>query len=104
MPAKRKTKPSRAVIAKAREVLAFAKEKAEHVADWVELHFALFAVNGKATELFATEAERAAFLRTAEYKQILALLDELPSPEVKEVIELIRTANGYERKQPSSKR
>jgi hypothetical protein len=104
MPAKRKTKPSRALTAKARQVLAFAQEKAKQAADWVELHLALFAVDGKATKLFPTEAERAAFLRTAQYKQILALFKELPSPEVKETIELVRTANGYERKQSSTER
>jgi hypothetical protein len=104
MPTKRKTTSSRALTAKARQVLAFAQKKAKQVADWVELHFSLFAVDGKATDLFATEAERAAFLRTAEYKQILALFKDLPSPEVKETIELVWTANGYERKPPEAKR
>jgi hypothetical protein len=104
MPAKRRTKPSRAVIAKAREVLAFARETAKQVADWIELDMALFGVHGKASELFATEAERAAFTRTAECKEIYALFDGLPSPKVREVMEFVQTANGYERKQPGAKR
>src|SRR5262249_15750371 len=59
-----------------------------------ELHFALFGVNGKASELFPTEAERAAFLRTAEYKQLLALVDRMPRPDKKNVREFVSSVNG----------
>jgi hypothetical protein len=87
--AKRKTIP-----AKARELLAFAEQRAQQAADWVELHNALFGLGGKATELLTTESERTAFARTPECKRIFALLDGLPPPAVKEFGELLATANG----------
>jgi hypothetical protein len=81
-------------VAKARQVLAFAEQRATEVADWLELHFALFGVNGKATELFPNEDERSAFLRSPQYKRILALMDTLPRPPDKEVREFVSSANG----------
>src|SRR5262245_54033083 len=89
MRAKTKPKVSRQIVAKARQVLEFAESRAKDVADWLELHSALFDVDGKATELFPTEAERSAFLRTAEYKRLLALMDTLPQPRVPENREVI---------------
>jgi hypothetical protein len=91
-----KTKPkvSKQVVARARQVLEFAESRAGGVADWLELHFALFGVEGKATELFPTEAERAAFLRTAEYKRLLKLMDTLPRPNNAEIREMVSSANG----------
>jgi hypothetical protein len=94
MPAKRKAKVSPEVVAKARQVLAFAEQRAKQAADRTELFNALFGVNGKATELFPTEAERAAFLRTKERKQISALMDTLPWPPVSGHVEFRETANG----------
>jgi hypothetical protein len=82
------------VAAKARQLLAFAEERAGRAADWVELHNALFGLGGKATELLATEAERTAFAQTEECKRIFALLDRLPAPAVKDFGELLATANG----------
>jgi hypothetical protein len=82
------------VTAKARVLLEFAEQRAEQAADWVELHNALFGIGGKATELLTTESERTAFARTAECKHILALLDKLPPPAVKEFGELMATATG----------
>ena len=80
MPAKKNPKAGRNIVARARQVLEFAEQLADKKADWLELSNALFAPNGKATLAFATEAERAAFSRTEEYKQILALMDRLPAP------------------------
>jgi len=94
MQAKIKPKVSKSIAAKARQVLEFAQSKAKEVSDWLELHFALFSVDGKATELFPTEAERSAFLRSAEYKSILALMDTLPQPKTNEMRELVSSANG----------
>src|SRR5882762_9793336 len=82
------------LTAKARQVLKFAQERAQHASDWIDLHNALFGLGGKATELFATESERTAFCRMKEYKQILALMDRLPAPPVKEFGELLASANG----------
>lgn len=94
MTAKAKAKVTKQIIAKARQVLEFAESKAKEVPDWLELHFALFGVEGKATELFPTEAERSAFLRTAEYKRINALMITLPRPKKNEMKELVSNANG----------
>src|SRR5436305_585022 len=94
MAARKKTPVSRAVLTKARQLLGYAEERAGQAADWAELHNALFGLGGKATELLTTEAERTAFARTAEWKRILALLDGLPPPAVKEFGELLATANG----------
>jgi hypothetical protein len=60
MPAKPGPKVSRAIQAKARELLAFAEQRAAQAGDAVELSNALFGVDGKATQLFPTEAERTA--------------------------------------------
>ena len=94
MPAKKKPRVSPRIIAKARQVLAFAEQRAHEVADWMELSNALFARDGKATEAYPTPAEKTAFCKTAEYKQILALMDRLPSPAFKEAIDLTASANG----------
>jgi hypothetical protein len=94
VPVKKKARVSPQVVAKAREVLAFAEQRSRAAADWMELSNALFAPEGKATQLFPTPAEKTAFCKTAEYKQILALMDRLPSPPVKEVIDLTSSANG----------
>jgi hypothetical protein len=90
----RKLAKRNSIAAKARALLAFAEQRAERAADWVELHNALFGLGGKATELLTTESERTAFARTAECKRIFALLDGLPPPAVKDFGELLATANG----------
>jgi hypothetical protein len=94
MAAKKKARVSRTIVAKAREVLAFAEQRAREAADWVELSNAVFGLGGKATLAFATETERTAFCKTEEYKRILALMDTLPAPPVKELIDLTASANG----------
>jgi hypothetical protein len=94
MRTKTQAKVNKRITAKAREVLEYAEAKAQGAADWLEVHFALFGVDGKATELFPTQADRAAFLRTDEYKRLLALLDTLPRPKRNEIREIVSTANG----------
>jgi hypothetical protein len=94
MVAKRKEKVSAKIAAKARQALQFAERRAAESADWTELHNALFGLGGKATVLFATEAERTAFSRTEQYKQILALMDRLPPPPSKGFVEMLASANG----------
>jgi len=93
MAGKKKTQVEGAVLAKARQVLEYAEQRAQQATDWVELHNALFGLGGKATELL-TDSERTAFTRTTEYRRILALLDSLPPPAVKEFGELLASANG----------
>ena len=77
MAAKKNVQVSRRIIAKAREVLTFAEDRADQAADWLELHHALFGLDGQATTAFPTEAERTAFSKTEEFKQLLALMDRL---------------------------
>jgi hypothetical protein len=80
--------------ARAREVLAFAEQQARNQADWLALSNTLFGPGGKATVAFPTERERTAFCKTEEYRCLLALMDRLPAPPVKEVMELAASANG----------
>jgi hypothetical protein len=94
MAAKKAATVSPQVRAKARAVLAFAEQQAGEKANWVELSNALFGLGGKATVAFPTERERTAFCKTEEYKRILALMDRLPAPAVKEVVQLAASANG----------
>jgi hypothetical protein len=94
MQTKKKLKISAAVRSRARQVLALAGEKAEAVSDWLELSNALFAVDGIATRLFPTEPERAAFLRTPEYRRILQMYDRLPTPPPRGVVEFNSASNG----------
>src|SRR5262245_11555658 len=94
MTAKKKSQVGRRIVARARQVLAFAQQRAAKAADWIELSNALFGLGGKATELFPTETERTAFCRTEEYKSILALMDTLPQPQVKGFVDMVASANG----------
>jgi predicted HicB family RNase H-like nuclease len=71
-----------------------AEQRAGEAADWVELSNALFGLGGAATLAFATESERTAFCKTKEYKAILNLMDRLPAPPTKEIVELAASANG----------
>lgn len=93
---KTKTKPkvSKSIVARAKQVLQFAESKAKEMADWLELHSALYDVEGKASQLFPTEAERSAYMRTKEYKCITALIVALPQPDKTEIRELVSSANG----------
>jgi hypothetical protein len=94
MVAKKAGTVSPQIRARAREVLAFAEQRAGQATDWLELSNALFGPGGKATIAFPTERERTAFCKTEEYKRLLALMDRLPAPPVKEVVELAASANG----------
>ncbi len=94
MAAKKATPVNPRIRALARAVLEFAEQRAAEAADWLELSNALFGPGGKATIAFPTERERTAFCKTEEYTRLLALMDRLPAPPVKEVVELTASANG----------
>ncbi|HJT33248.1 MAG TPA: toxin-antitoxin system HicB family antitoxin [Pirellulales bacterium] len=47
----------------------------------MEIHNALFGVGGRFAELFSTEAQRAAFARTPEFKQILQIVESAREDE-----------------------
>jgi hypothetical protein len=93
MPVKKSRPVSGKIVAKAREVLAFAEQRAGEVSDRFQLWNALYSAGGKASQLFETEAERAAFSKTNEYKRIQALMECLPTPPVRENVNL--TVNGH---------
>lgn len=67
----------KSIKARAREALAFARERAQQASSWVELHNLLFGLFGKCTELFGSASERTAFTKTPEYQEIQELLAEL---------------------------
>ena len=69
-----KAKTTDAVADKARVALAFARQVAARTTGWVELHNALYGIGGKCGELFPTPAERAAFVKTDEHREIMELL------------------------------
>jgi uncharacterized protein (DUF1778 family) len=93
--ARKKTRSNQQEIeSRAREVLEFAQTYVRKAADWRELSNALYGPEGKATTLFPTPAERTAFTKTKESKQIHALMNTLPYPPVKETIDLTANANG----------
>ena len=94
MVAKKRPSVSSKIVAKARVVLEFAEQRTARAADWVELSNPLFGLGGMATEAFPTERQRTALCKTQEYKWILALMDRLPAPRVKELVELAASANG----------
>lgn len=94
MPKIAKKTSTKGVESKARELLTFARSRAKEARDWIELHNALFGIGGKATELFPTEAERTAFSRMPECKQVHALMDTLSDPPAKVFGDLLATAHG----------
>ncbi len=95
MATKKTTRVDSKVAVRAREVLSFAQERASTATDWLDLHNALFGVDGKATRSFASVAERTAFTRTPEYQKVLKLLDRLPTPpSTGETIDLRADSNG----------
>jgi hypothetical protein len=94
MATKKSNKVDDTIAAKASQMLAFAEARAKKSASWVDLHNSLFGMAGKATELFPTETERTAFSKTLECKRIFAMLDGLPQPPVRNLGELLSSANG----------
>lgn len=81
---------------KAGMALAYARQAAATAGSWIDLHNALFGLGGKLIELFPGESNRAAFARTEEYKEIMALIDaaraERGDPPA--ISDLVSRANG----------
>lgn len=66
---------AKAITTRAAEALAAMRELKDKGASWVELHNACFGIDGIATKLFPRDADRAAFTKTPEFDQIMAMLD-----------------------------
>ena len=64
---------------KAQQALIIAKELAKRAKSSVDFHNAFFGVGGKFGELFPTRSERAAFLKTPEYREIFQMRAALAS-------------------------
>jgi hypothetical protein len=62
---------------KNQQALHIAKELAKHAKTSVDFHNAFFGIGGKFGELFPTRAEREAFLKTPEYREIFQMRAEL---------------------------
>ena len=65
-----KRKKGDAMKSKAQQALLIARELAKDAKSSVDFHNALFGIDGKFGELFPMRAEREAFLKTQEYREI----------------------------------
>lgn len=71
------------IATRAAKLLAFAKRKAKATKEWTELHNAVYGIGGKLVELFPTQRDRIAFMRTDEARQVNNLIDELQARSAK---------------------
>ena len=80
----------------AADVLAYARLVAKKADTWIELHNAIFGLDGAATRAFPTESKRTAFADTGEYAEVMRLIDELRDAkgDSEDVAELTTRANG----------
>lgn len=62
---------------KPQQALTIARELARKAKSSVDFHNAFFGIGGKFGELFPTRAEREAFLKTPEYREIFRIRAEL---------------------------
>jgi hypothetical protein len=65
---------------KAQEALKIARELAKAAKSATDFHNAFFGIGGKFVELFPDRAEREAFLKTSEYRQIDQMRAALAKP------------------------
>jgi len=73
----------RSIKERARELLTLARKLAESPGlTWVEANNAVYGPGGPMARLFPTAADRAAFAKSKESREIDALIDALPEPAV----------------------
>ena len=65
---------------KARQALAFVRREARRCETATDLHNVFFGIGGRFGQLFTTREERAAFLLTPEYQEIVEIRDALERP------------------------
>src|SRR5262249_15424944 len=68
---------------RAQALLDFARGLQDSGLTWVEANNAIYGPGGRFVKLFPTKTDRAAFARTAASRQIDALIDSLPEPDVR---------------------
>ncbi len=66
---------------KAQQALLVARDLAKNAKSAVDFHNAFFGIGGKFGDLFPTRAEREAFLKTQEYREISRMRAELRKSE-----------------------
>jgi hypothetical protein len=66
---------------KVQQALLIAKELAKNAKSAVDFHNAFFGIGGKFGELFPARAEREAFFKTQEYREISRMRAELRKSE-----------------------
>jgi predicted HicB family RNase H-like nuclease len=63
---------------KAKQALEFARQVRDREdATWIDLHNALFGIGGKLFELFPTDRDRSAFMKTDEYDALHEMISEM---------------------------
>ena len=67
----------KSVATRAKVVLDEARQAAKQSSNWVEFHNAVFGLSGVASREFPEKAERTTFGTTDEFKQIMAMMEEL---------------------------
>jgi hypothetical protein len=95
MVVKTKARVTPKIKTKAKQLLAFAQEKAKVCNYANELFNAIFGPKGQATIVFPDESEREAFFRTREYREIRKLEDGLPMPAPRDVGDLLAGADLF---------
>ena len=68
---------------RAQELVDFARSLQDSGLTWVEANNSIYGPGGRFVTLFPTKTDRVAFARTAESRQIDALIDRLPEPDVR---------------------
>jgi predicted HicB family RNase H-like nuclease len=68
---------------RAQELLEFARSLQNSGLTWVEANNAIYGPGGRFVHLFPTKTDRVAFAKTEESRQIDALIDSLPEPDVR---------------------
>lgn len=69
---------SKSIEKRAKELLAFAKERAPHCRSWTELNNLVFGPGGPVMQLFPSEADRAKLVETPEHAAIWEIFEGLP--------------------------
>ncbi len=72
----------RSLQSRVQEVLEFAHSLKDSGLTWVEANNAIYGPGGRFVKLFPTKTDRRAFARTEASREIDALIDSLPEPDM----------------------
>lgn len=73
----------RSAKTRAQELLEFARTLKDSGLTWVEANNSIYGPGGRFVRLFPSKRDRLAFAKTDESRQIDALIDSLPEPDVR---------------------